>query len=93
MTDSTLFDLIVIGTGAGGFTPASKHSQVVLFRRVSPDLVQATKLDVKHMLKSGNLAEDMRLQPGDMLYVPKNLISKIGPFMSYNVFRASYVIR
>jgi polysaccharide export outer membrane protein len=87
--DTTVTEAIAM---AGGFTPASKHSQVVLFRRVSPDLVQATKLDVKHMLKSGNLAEDMRLQPGDMLFVPKNLISKIGPFMSYNVFRATYSI-
>jgi polysaccharide export outer membrane protein len=88
--DTTVTEAIAM---AGGFTPASKHSQVVLFRRVSPDLVQATKLDVKQMLKSGNLAEDMHLQPGDMLFVPKNLISKIGPYMSYNVFRLSYVIR
>lgn len=85
--DTTLTEAIAI---AGGFTPNAKHSQVVLFRRVSNEWVSAQTIDVKHMLKSGSLAEDLHLQPGDMLFVPKNLISKIQPYLPLNTFRASY---
>ena len=62
---------------AGGFTDSSKHSQVLLFRRVSDDWVEAKVINVKKMLKDGNLHEDMHLHPGDMIVVPKNTLSKI----------------
>lgn len=79
---------------AGGFTGNAKHSQVMLFRRVSNDWVSAQKIDVKHMLKSGDLAEDLHLQPGDMLYVPKNNISKFHEFVPtsipWTMFRFGY---
>ena len=66
---------------AGGFTERSKHSQVVLFRKVSDGIVEAHVLNVKAMLASRNLEEDLELQPGDMLFVPQNRISKIRKFM------------
>jgi polysaccharide export outer membrane protein len=66
---------------AGGFTADAKHSQVVLFRRINADWAQGTKIDVKKMLKSGSLAEDLNLQAGDMLYVPKNTISKVNTWI------------
>jgi polysaccharide export outer membrane protein len=66
---------------AGGFTEMSKHSKVVLFRRVSDKWTETKVIDVKKMLNSRNLQEDLELRPGDMLYVPKNTISKIKPFI------------
>jgi protein involved in polysaccharide export with SLBB domain len=66
---------------AGGFTQQSKHSQVVLFRRVSPDLVESHVIDVKQMLKRHNLDEDVYLQPGDYVFVPRSLVSNIMRFM------------
>lgn len=66
---------------AGGFTTESKHSQVLLFRRVNDQWSSVTKLDVKHMLKSRNLTEDVDLHPGDMLYVPQNFISKVKAYI------------
>ena len=68
-------------TMAGGFTNAAKDSQVLLFRRVSDNWASVEKLDIKHMLRSGNLSEDLHLQPGDMIYVPQNAISKIKPYI------------
>jgi polysaccharide export outer membrane protein len=62
---------------AGGFTEAAKHSQVLLFRRVSDEWMEAKIINVKKMLKDGNLHEDMHLHPGDMIVVPKNTLSKI----------------
>jgi len=66
---------------AGGLTARAKHSQVILFRRVSDDLVESRLLDVKAMLKSRTLAEDIHLRSGDFLFVPQNLISKIKQYL------------
>jgi polysaccharide export outer membrane protein len=58
---------------AGGFNLQAKHSQVILFRRVSPELVEARVVDVKRILKEKDLNEDVTLQAGDFLVVPKSL--------------------
>jgi polysaccharide biosynthesis/export protein len=76
--DITLTQAIAI---AGGFTEASKHSQVLLFRRVSDQWTEARIINVKKMMSSRNLQEDPELKPGDMLFVPKNALSKIKPFL------------
>ena len=77
--DTTLTEGIAI---AGGFMESSKHSQVVLFRRVNDDLVEARLLNLKKMLKQNNLKEDAHLRPGDLVYVPQNVISKISRFLT-----------
>jgi polysaccharide biosynthesis/export protein len=66
---------------AGGLTEQSKHSQVVLFRRAGEGFVESRVLNVKAMLSSYNLNEDVELRPGDMLFVPQNRISKIKKFL------------
>jgi polysaccharide biosynthesis/export protein len=76
--DTTVTQAVAV---AGGFRDSAKHSQVLLFRRVSDQWMEAKKLDLKKMLKAGNLSEDLHLRPGDMIYVPKNALSKIRPFM------------
>ena len=78
--DTTLTEAIAI---AGGFTGSSKHSQVLLFRRVSNDWAEARIINVKKMFQAGNLTEDLHLQPGDMFFVPQNAISKIKPWVPY----------
>ena len=65
---------------AGGFTDKARHSQVLLFRRVNSQWMHAQLIDVKKMEKAGKLTEDVRLRPGDMMFVPKNTFSKINPF-------------
>lgn len=66
---------------AGGFTELAKHSQVVVFRKVLDGVVEAHVLNLKAMLASRDLAEDMELKPGDMLFVPQNRISKIKRYL------------
>jgi polysaccharide biosynthesis/export protein len=78
-SDTTVAEAVQI---AGGFTQQSKHSQVVLFRRVNDDLVETRLLDLKKMLKQTSLKEDVHLRPGDMIFVPQNAISKIARFLS-----------
>jgi polysaccharide biosynthesis/export protein len=76
--DTTVIEGIAV---AGGFTTASKHSQVVLVRRVDDQWSHAQLIDVKKLMASKDLAEDFHLQPGDMLIVPQNRLSKIRSFI------------
>ncbi len=78
--DTTLVQAIAI---AGGFTENSKHSQVLLFHRVSHDWDEVKVLNVKKMFQDRNLSEDLHLQPGDMFFVPQNTISKIRKWIPY----------
>jgi len=63
---------------AGGFkTLSAKNSQVILFRRVGPDLAKTQILDLA-MASGPHSGEPMSdLRAGDMLLVPQNKISKI----------------
>jgi len=76
--DTTVAEAVAI---AGGFTDKAKHSEVLLFRRVPGGWDEARRLDVKQMMAKGNLAEDMHLQPGDLVFVPQNKLSKIRQFI------------
>ena len=76
--DTTVTEAI---TMAGGFTRQAKHSQVVLFRRVNNELVEARVLDLKRMLRNRELGEDLHLRAGDMVFVPQNSLSKIERFL------------
>lgn len=76
--DITVIEALAI---AGGCNDQARHSQVVLFHRVSDDLVESRLLNLKQMLRNRNLAEDIHLKPGDLIYVPQNTISKIRHFL------------
>jgi polysaccharide biosynthesis/export protein len=72
--DLTVNEAVAI---AGGFTQQARHSQVVLFRRVSSSVAETHVIDLKKMLNTHDLREDWHLQPGDFVYVPQSRISKI----------------
>jgi polysaccharide export outer membrane protein len=76
---------------AGGFLETAKHSQVVLYRRVDDQWTSAQIINVKKMEGQRDLKEDPLLHPGDMLFVPKNRLSKVKPFIpTTNVGMAAY---
>lgn len=69
---------------AGGFKTASaKHSQVILFRRVNSETGETRVLNMKEIMYAPKLEEDLALQPGDMLLVPQNRVSKIERFIKW----------
>jgi len=77
--DTTVMEAVEI---AGGFTHQAKHSQVLLFRRVNDDLVEARVFNLKKMLKEKRLSEVSLLRPGDLVFVPQNSVSKVERFLS-----------
>lgn len=70
---------------AGGFKDNAKHSQVILFRRTSPDMAKTRILDLKKLMdpKHPKLEEDVALESGDVLVVPKNRVSKIADYVHW----------
>ena len=77
-SDTTVIQAVSI---AGGFMESAKHSQVLLIRRVSDNWAEVKVLNVKKMLRAKNVSEDLYLRPGDLVYVPKNALSKVKPFI------------
>jgi polysaccharide export outer membrane protein len=75
---------------AGGFNESAKHSQVLLFRRQNDNWTKVTSLDLKHILQGHDVNEDPEIRPGDMLFVPQNLISKIKKFIPNSSFGGYY---
>jgi polysaccharide export outer membrane protein len=62
---------------AGGLTDTAKHSQVLLFRRVSSDWYEVKKINVKRLMQAMDLNEDLHLQAGDFLFVPMSTIAQV----------------
>jgi polysaccharide biosynthesis/export protein len=66
---------------AGGFVDFAKSKQVLLFRRYNDDTVEVKVLNLKRVLKNKDVREDLMLEPGDMLYVPKSPMAAIDRFL------------
>jgi len=78
--DMTVTEVLAI---AGGFNERAKHSSVLLVRKSGPEWAEVRTLNVKAMMKDG-LREDVHLENGDMIFVPKNTVSKIRPWIPIN---------
>lgn len=66
---------------AGGMKEGAKSSQVVVFRKINSDMAEVKLLNLKSIKRTGDLENDLTLQPGDMVFVPRDRISKIERFM------------
>jgi polysaccharide export outer membrane protein len=70
---------------AGGFKSGSaNHSQVILYRRVGPNLAKTEILNLRAATDpKGNAEPLVDLHPDDMLYVPQNRVSKIERYVKW----------
>jgi polysaccharide export outer membrane protein len=66
---------------AGGMKEGARSSQVVVFRRINTDTAEVKLLNLKNIRRTSDLENDLTLQPGDMVFVPRDKISKIERFM------------
>src|SRR5882757_6502704 len=67
---------------AGGLKEGAKASQVVVFRKLnSSDLAEVKLLNLKSIRRTSDLENDLTLQAGDMVFVPRDKITKIERFM------------
>jgi polysaccharide biosynthesis/export protein len=80
-SDLTVNEAVAI---AGGLTQQARHTQVVVFRRISTEMAETHVVDLKKMLDHRDLREDLRLRPGDFVYVPQSRVSKIRRYVPAN---------
>jgi polysaccharide export outer membrane protein len=66
---------------AGGPKMSAKTSQVVLYRRINGDSPEVKLLNLKSINHTGQLERDMRLEPGDILFIPANRIENIERYL------------
>lgn len=78
--DTTVVQAVTV---AGGLNDRAKSSELLVFRRVSKDLVEVKRVDMKAMVNTANLSEDLHLQSGDMILVPRSKMSKISKFIPF----------
>ena len=78
--DMTVTEAIAL---AGGFSPTSK-TQVFLYHRGNGGWVEARELKMKDILHGENVAEDVSMRPGDMIFVPEKTITKIRKYVPYS---------
>lgn len=62
---------------AGGLSPNAKPSRVLLFRRTGGDTVDVKEIDLKKVLSGKDLAADVKIQAGDMLFVPRSGMANV----------------
>jgi len=72
---------------AGGLSSSAKHSQVLLFRRGAGEQVDVREIDLKKVLQGKDMSDDIKIQAGDMVFVPKNRISKIKEYTNLTYLR------
>ncbi len=66
---------------AGGMKETAKSSQVVVFRKINSDMAEVKLLNLRSIRRTSDLENDLTLQAGDMVFVPRDKISKIERFM------------
>ncbi|HEX3083807.1 MAG TPA: polysaccharide biosynthesis/export family protein [Pyrinomonadaceae bacterium] len=66
---------------AGGMKETAKSSQVVVFRAINSDMAEVKLLNLKSIKKTSDLENDLTLQAGDMVYVPRDKLSKVERYM------------
>jgi len=66
---------------AGGMKESAKSSQVVVFRKINSDMAEVKVLNLKSINRTSDLENDLTLQAGDMVYVPRDKWSKFERFM------------
>jgi len=66
---------------AGGFKRSAKATQLVLLRRYDSERATARLINAKELEKMRDPEHDIRLQPGDMIVVPRNKLSYVEPYV------------
>ena len=79
--DLTVTEAIAL---AGGFMPTAK-TRVYLYHRSDSGWVEAKELNLSHFLHGKDVAEDVQVLPGDMIFVPEKTITRVRKYIPYGL--------
>jgi polysaccharide biosynthesis/export protein len=66
---------------AGGFKESAKSSQIVVFRKINLEFAEVKTLNLKGIKNTSDLENDLTLDTGDIIFVPRNNFSKFEKFI------------
>jgi polysaccharide export outer membrane protein len=66
---------------AGGFKDTAKMSQILIFRKINNDFAEVKVLNLKKIKKTSDLENDLTLEAGDIVLVPRNNFSKLEKYV------------
>jgi polysaccharide biosynthesis/export protein len=66
---------------SGGFTQSAKSGQVIVFRKFNDNIDEVKQLNLTRVHNTVQLEKDMALQPGDLVLVPHDRISRLQHYM------------
>lgn len=66
---------------AGGFKDSARSSQIVVFRQINSDTAEVKLVNLKDIKRTRDLENDLKLEPGDMLLVPKSRLAKLERYL------------
>jgi polysaccharide biosynthesis/export protein len=66
---------------SGGFTQSAKSGQVIVFRKFNDTIDEVKQLNLTRVHNTAQLEHDMALQPGDLVLVPHDKISRLQHYM------------
>lgn len=75
---------------AGGFKDSAKTSQILVYRKINAETAEVKLLNLKNIRKTSDLENDFELRSGDMILVPRNLVTKIERFVKFTSFASIF---
>ena len=66
---------------SGGFTNQAKSGQVIVFRKINESTAEVKQLNLTYIHKAPQLEHDLALEPGDMILVPHDRVSRLQHYM------------
>ena len=66
---------------AGGWRNSAVLNSVMVVRKAFTEAPEARRLNVYALVKNGDFSQNVALEPGDIVYVPKSFIANIGGFI------------
>jgi polysaccharide export outer membrane protein len=66
---------------AGGFTQSARSGQVIVFRKINDTIDEVKQLHLTSIHSTAQLERDLALQPGDLILVPHDRITRLQHYM------------
>jgi len=74
-------DLLTAISEAGGYTDEAVLKSVVVFRG-DPSRPRAVTVNLDRLIRKGDLAQNVRLRRGDIVFVPRTFVGDVSKFLS-----------